>query len=217
MKYKCIVFDMDGTILDTLEDLTDSVNYALKTCGYPERTIDEVRFFVGNGIQKLIERAVPVGSSQADIQKVFETFMPYYKLHSADKTKPYDGIPEAIKELRAAGLLTAVVSNKADPAVQILVEQYFKGLFDSSLGESPAIAKKPARDMVDKVLSELGIAPEKAIYIGDSDVDVETAKNSGLDGLFVEWGFRSREFLLEHGAVDIVANTKEMVDFLLNK
>ena len=135
MRYKAAIFDMDGTILNTLEDLTDSTNYALAHHGFPERTIDEVRRFVGNGIRKLIERAVPAGTDVATIDKVFDTFASYYKEHSAIKTRPYDGIHDAIAKLRAAGVKTAVVSNKADFAVQDLCVDYFPGMFDFALGE----------------------------------------------------------------------------------
>ncbi len=142
MRYKAAIFDMDGTILNTLEDLTDSTNYALAHHGFPERTIDEVRRFVGNGIRKLIERAVPAGTDVATIDKVFDTFASYYKEHSAIKTRPYDGIHDAIAKLRAAGVKTAVVSNKADFAVQDLCVDYFPGMFDFALGEKSGIAKQ---------------------------------------------------------------------------
>lgn len=157
MRYKAAIFDMDGTILNTLEDLTDSTNYALSHHGFPERTIDEVRRFVGNGIRKLIERAVPAGTDVATIDKVFDTFASYYKEHSAIKTRPYDGIHDAIAKLRAAGVKTAVVSNKADFAVQDLCVDYFPGMFDFALGEKSGIAKKPAPDMVEECLRTLGL------------------------------------------------------------
>ncbi len=214
MSYKLAVFDMDGTILNTLQDIKDSINYALRENGYPERTMDEVRFFVGNGLAKLVERAVPDGLSEEERKKVFDTLIPYYIKHSADTTKPYDGIRELLVRLKKAGIKCAVVSNKADPAVQQLVIDYFDGLFDAALGESPAVAKKPAPDMTLKILSDLGTAPEDAVYIGDSDVDIQTARNSGLDEILVDWGFRSREFLIEHGAKRIVSTPDEVYEII---
>lgn len=213
MKYKFAIFDMDGTILNTLEDLKDSTNYALKNNSLPERTLEEIRFFVGNGIKKLIERAVPENTNQTIIEKVFSDFKEYYKIHCADKTSYYEGIPEAIKELRKRGIKTAVVSNKADFGVQELVEQYFKGLFDVALGESEGIAKKPAPDMVEKVLKILNANKEESVYIGDSDVDFNTAKNSALDFIGVSWGFRGRKFLKALGTQNIIDEPKELINF----
>ena len=210
MSYKLAVFDMDGTILNTLQDITNAINYALRENGYPERTIDEVRFFVGNGLHKLTERAVPATASCEDIERVFETLIPYYRAHSADTTKPYDGIKELLQRLKEAGVICAVVSNKANAAVGDLVKDYFDGLFDMWLGESPEIAKKPAPDMTKKVLETLGFKENEAVYIGDSDVDIMTARNSGLDEILVDWGFRSREFLKEHSAKRIVSSTDEV-------
>ena len=142
--------------------------------------------------------------------------MPYYIEHSADSTKPYEGICELLKRLKAAGIKCAVVSNKADAAVQQLVIDYFDGLFDAALGESPAIKKKPAPDMTKSVLNKLGISEKDAVYIGDSDVDIQTARNSGLDEILVDWGFRSREFLEQHGAKRIVSTTDEVYDIIVN-
>ncbi len=210
MSYKLAVFDMDGTILNTLEDITNAINHALRVNGYPEHTIDEVRFYVGNGLAKLVERALPEGSTEEDRKKVFDSLIPFYLEHSADTTKPYEGITKLLKDLKEAGVKCAVVSNKADPAVQELAVKYFDGLFDISIGESPEIKKKPAPDMTWKVLDKLGIAKEDAVYIGDSDVDIQTARNSGLDEILVDWGFRSREFLEEHGAKRIVSTTDEV-------
>ena len=201
---------MDGTILDTLQDITNSINYALRVNGCPERTIDEVKSFVGNGLAKLVDRAVPQDSTEEKKKKIFEDLIPYYLAHGTDNTKPYDGITQLLKDLRAAGVKCAVVSNKADPAVQDLVVNCFDGMFDMSLGERPGIKKKPDPDMTEKVLEELGIDKSEAVYIGDSDVDIMTARNSGLDEILVDWGFRSREFLEEHGAKRIVSSTGEV-------
>ncbi|MCI5622449.1 MULTISPECIES: HAD family hydrolase [Anaerostipes] len=215
MKYKLAIFDMDGTILNTLEDLCDATNYALSQSDYPARTIDEVRRFVGNGIRKLIERAVPTGTEEPEIEKVHEDFTKYYKVHCADKTKPYDGIMKLLEKLRAAGCQTAVVSNKADYAVQELCEQYFQGMFDAAAGEKEGIAKKPAPDSVNAVMKKLGTTKEHAVYIGDSEVDIETAKNAGLDCIVVEWGFRDREYLEEKGGKTFVTRPEEIKERIL--
>ena len=211
MKYELIVFDMDGTILDTLEDLKNSMNHTLRLHNMPERTLDEIRSFVGNGILKLIERAVPAGTSNDKIDEIHKDFMEHYEAHCADFTKPYDGVNNLIKELRNRGYKTAVVSNKADVAVQDLCIQYFPDLFDLAIGEKPEIAKKPAPDMVNTALEQLQISRENAVYVGDSDVDVATAKNSNLDMIAVDWGFRTREFLVEQGAEIIVSKPEEIL------
>ena len=199
MRYKAAIFDMDGTILNTLEDLTDSTNYALAHHGFPERTIDEVRRFVGNGIRKLIERAVPAGTDVATIDKVFDTFASYYKEHSAIKTRPYDGIHDAIAKLRAAGVKTAVVSNKADVAVQDLCVDYFPGMFDF------------------ECLRTLGLEKKDVVYIGDSDVDLATARNSGTDVIMVGWGFRDEEFIMSLGAPFVIHEPQKIVDIILGE
>ncbi len=214
-KIKLAVFDMDGTILDTLEDLQDSLNVTLEKMGYPKRTYEEVRSFVGNGIRKLIERAVPVGTQKEKIDQTFSLFMEYYALHCADKTKPYEGITTLLQHLKEKGLLTAVVSNKAHQAVVDLCEEYFDGLFDVAVGEQEGMAKKPAPDSVEYVLKQLGINKEDAVYIGDSEVDIATAKNSDLRAITVDWGFRDAEFLKQQGAEVIVSSTNELEKLLL--
>ena len=217
MRYKLAVFDMDGTILNTLEDLADSTNYALKANGLPERTIDEVRRFVGNGIRLLIERAVPTDTDKELTDKVFDTFKEYYKTHCAVKTRPYDGIKDVLLELRKAGCLTAVVSNKADFAVQDLCKVYFDNLFDFAIGEREGIKKKPAPDSVFEVLSKLNVEKDNAVYIGDSDVDFATSVNAGMDVIMVGWGFRDEEFLREKGAKRIIKQPSEIHDIILEK
>ena len=214
MKYELIVFDMDGTILDTLEDLKNSMNHTLRLHSMPERTLDEIRSFVGNGIRKLIERAVVNGTPNEKIEAIHKDFMKHYEVHCADFTKPYDGINDLIQELRNHGYKTAVVSNKAHDAVLGLCDQYFPSLFDLALGEKPEIAKKPAPDMVNLALEKLQIPREEAVYIGDSDVDVATARNSNLDMIAVDWGFRTREFLLEQGAETIVSKPEEILELV---
>lgn len=210
MGYKLAIFDLDGTILNTLEDLADATNYALEKHGYSGRTIDEVRRFVGNGIRKLIERAVPPGLPAAEIDKVHETFSDYYQGHCADKTRPYEGILPLLQRLRAAGCLTAVVSNKADAAVQPLCRHYYEGLFDFAVGERAGIRRKPAPDAVFEVLRRLKMDEADAVYIGDSEVDIRTAENAGLDSIIVTWGFRDREFLESQGARRFVDRPEEI-------
>ncbi|MDE5891406.1 MAG: HAD-IA family hydrolase [Acetatifactor sp.] len=215
MKYKLAIFDLDGTILDTLEDLADAVNYALGECGYPLRTIEEVRRFVGNGIRNLIERAVPDGLTEEEINRVHQTFSAYYQEHCADKTRPYEGILPLLKRLRAAGCLTAVVSNKADVAVQPLCQQYYEGLFDYAVGEREGIRRKPAPDAVREVLRRLRIEAGKAVYIGDSEVDIQTAANAGLESIIVTWGFRERAYLESQGGQRFVDRPEEIEEIIL--
>lgn len=215
MSYKLAIFDLDGTILDTLEDLKESTNAALAASGYPARTLDEVRCFVGNGIGKLIERAVPQGTSKEAIEKTLESFKEHYGIHCADHTKPYDGILELLEDLRKNGIQTAVVSNKADFAVQELCSRYFPGAFDFVVGERKGIRRKPCPDSVFEVLKTLKKTADEAVYIGDSDVDVETARQAGMDGIFVSWGFRGREFLTEHGATCIVDTPEELEQLIV--
>lgn len=210
MKYQLVIFDLDGTILDTLDDLADSTNAALQMHGFPVRTRAEVRAFVGNGIQKLIELAVPDGTDADVVQSVLQDFKVYYGEHCADKTKPYDGIMELIGQLRAEGYKTAVVSNKADFAVQELCEQYFPGMFDYVVGEREGVRKKPAPDSVNEVLNKLGMERACAVYVGDSEVDIATAENAKINHIIVEWGFRDRQYLMKNGAKVIVSTTQEL-------
>ncbi|MGN0518221.1 MAG: HAD family hydrolase [Acutalibacteraceae bacterium] len=215
MKYKVLIFDLDGTILNTLDDLTDSFNHVLTCANMPARTTDEVMGFVGNGIHKLIERGVPNGTSPQDIEKVYTEFKKYYAVHCADKTKPYDGIPELLEELKNNGIKLAVVSNKADFAVQSLCQQYFGGLFDCVIGERSGVRRKPAPDTVNEVISTLKAERSDVVYIGDSDVDIQTAKNAGLDCISVSWGFRNTEFLKKNGAKTIVNAPNDILNIVL--
>lgn len=209
-KYELAIFDLDGTLLDTLDDLADSVNFALSACGYPLRTREEVRSFVGNGIRKLIERSVPQETPVEQIDKVHETFTARYKVHCADKTKPYEGVMELLQTLLADGIKTAVVSNKADYAVKDLCAQYFPELLSEAIGERTGIARKPAPDTVNEVLRVLGVKKEQAVYIGDSEVDVETARNVGMDCIAVDWGFRDAGVLQAAGAKVVVSEAEQV-------
>lgn len=195
-----VVFDLDGTLLDTLEDLTDSVNYALKKFGFPERTIDEIRSFVGNGIANLIARVLPEGTENPHYDEVLKTFREYYARHCKDKTKPYDGILQMLDVLRGQGYQMAVVSNKFDAAVKELCALYFGDRIAAAVGECEKVRKKPAPDAVYQVLEELSVSAENAVYVGDSDVDLATAANVPMTCVSVTWGFRSRGQLLAAGA-----------------
>lgn len=211
MKYRLVIFDLDGTLLNTLEDLTDSVNYVLWKHGFKERTLEEVRGFIGNGIHKLIERSVPEGTAPFLTEECYKDFVPHYKVHCAEKTRPYDGIPELLQRLKEAGVKIAVVSNKADYAVKELCAKYFPGIFDEAVGERVGIHRKPSPDSVNEVIRLLGVTKEEAVYIGDSDVDVQTAENAGIDGIFVAWGFKGERFLREIGAGCIVTKPEEII------
>lgn len=192
MKYNTYIFDLDGTLLDTLADLAASCNYALRTHGMPEHSIDDVRRFVGNGVRKLMERAVPDGAANPDFEAAFATFREYYMLHSLDTTKPYPGVPEVLAELKAHGCRLAVVSNKMMAATVELCHHFFPDTIEVAIGENEAagIRKKPAPDTVFAALKELGVEKECAVYVGDSDVDIATARNAGIPCISVLWGFR---------------------------
>lgn len=211
MNYQLAIFDLDGTLLDTLEDLADSVNYVLRSFGHPERTLPEVRAFVGNGIRKLVERSAPKGTVEEEVDRMLARFIKYYKEHCADKTRPYAGIPKLLQVLREKGVKIAVVSNKADAAVKALCEQYFPGMLDEAVGERAGIARKPEPDTVNEVLKSLQIDKSRAVYIGDSEVDVQTARNAELDCIAVDWGFRDASVLKEAGA-EVIVSTPEALD-----
>ena len=212
--YNTYIFDLDGTLLDTLTDLAASANYALRTHGMPEHSSDDVRRFVGNGVRKLMERAIPNGEANPDFEATFDTFREHYMLHSLDTTQPYPGIPEALAELKAKGCRLAVVSNKMMPATVELCRHFFPDTIEVAIGEHEAegIRKKPAPDTVFAALRELGVEKYSAVYVGDSDVDIATARNAGLPCISVLWGFRDREFLLDHGATTFISKPKELLD-----
>lgn len=211
--YGAYIFDLDGTLLDTLGDLAASVNYALRTHRMPEHSIDDVRRYVGNGVRKLMERAIPDGASNSDFEATFATFRQHYMAHSLDTTKPYDGIPETLQALKAKGCRLAVVSNKMMAATQELCRHFFPDTIEVAIGEDEAhgIRKKPAPDTVIAALRQLGVGQERAVYVGDSDVDLETARNSDLPCISVLWGFRDRGFLLQHGAKTFISAPSELL------
>lgn len=214
MKYKLVIFDMDGTILNTLDDLTHATQYILAQYHFPTRTKEEVRQFVGNGIHKLIERAVPTATSNEVIDEVFEEFVKYYRLHCKECTQPYDGILDLVEYLKDHDVKVAVVSNKEDGAVQRLSDEYFPGLFDISVGERKGIAKKPSPDSVNEVMRVLNIDKKDTVYVGDSEVDIQTANNADIDQIIVEWGFRDKEVLIQNGAKVLVKDVNELKESL---
>lgn len=214
--YQLAIFDLDGTLLDTLADLHAGVNHALAAFGYAPRTLDEVRTFVGNGAQKLIARAVPAGTSQAQQDAVLAEFQTYYGAHCADLTKPYDGILPLLAQLQKDGVQTAVVSNKPDFAVQTLAAQYFPGLLAASAGAKDGVRKKPAPDSVFAVIHQLGAEGLRAVYIGDSEVDLQTAQNAALPCISVSWGFRDRSVLEQAGAACICDTVDALYQAICN-
>ena len=207
---KTLIFDLDGTLLNTLDDLRDSTNFALKKFGYAERSTEEIRKFVGNGLRMLIVRALPKDST--DVDAVLAEMKRHYVQNCMNLTRPYDGISEMLGKLRADGFRLAIVSNKAAPMVSLLRERYFAETISVAVGESDKIARKPAPDMVLEALRLLDAAREDAVYIGDSDVDLLTAKNSGIPCLSVGWGFRSVEDLHRAGAKTVYAAPCELYD-----
>lgn len=239
VRYKAAIFDMDGTILSTIEDLSDSVNYAMRECGHKcDFSYQETRQLFGSGIVTALRRALAVelgapaseymklGNDEStippeympadeDVQAVREVFSEYYPDHCAIKTGPYPGIHKLLDTLLEAGVKTAVVSNKIDPAVQELVKVHFPGKFSAALGEGAPLRRKPYPDMVDKIMADLGVSPEEAVYIGDSEVDVETAAASGLDCICVDWGFRDREFIKAHGGEVFVSEAMEIAKIII--
>lgn len=213
MKYTSVIFDLDGTLLNTLEDLAASTNYALSSCGMPVRTVDEVRNFVGNGIKMLMIRAVPDGESNPRFEEAFANFKKHYGENCRNVTRAYEGVPEMLAELKKQGIGTAIVSNKADFAVKELRDAFFPDI-EVAIGEREGVSRKPAPDTVFTAVKELGTDIVSAVYVGDSDVDIMTAKNAGIPCISVCWGFRSREFLVEHGASQIASNTVELMKML---
>ena len=211
--YKTYIFDLDGTLLDTLGDLAASVNYALRTHGMPDHSLDDVRQFVGNGVRLLMERAVPDGAMNPLFDEAFSTFRQHYMTHSLDTTRPYDSIPETLTALRERGNHIAVVSNKMMAATQELCRHFFQGTVEVAIGENEnqGIQKKPAPDTVFAVLKALGVGKDEAVYVGDSDVDIQTAANAGIPCVSVLWGFRDRDFLLSHGATTLISNPSQLL------
>ena len=217
------VFDLDGTILDTIEDLACAVNHALREHGLPEQPLAHTRASVGNGIRLLIEKSVPAGTPADLADAVFDDFRSYYAAHSRERTRPYPGVAEAVAELTAAGVACGVVSNKVDDVVRDLAAAYYPGAFRAVVGERPGIPRKPAPDSTFAVLEELGVPAASntagtphAVYIGDSEVDIATAAAAGLPCISVTWGFRGRDALLAAGATTLVDSPDELAACVLS-
>lgn len=212
--FKTYIFDLDGTLLSTLNDLASSTNYALRWAGMPERTIEEVRMFVGNGVKLLMERAIPEGVNNPKFEETYAKFREHYMEHNLDTTRPYDGVPELLHELKRRGKHLAIVSNKFYAATQDLAKHFFPDTIEVAIGERENIRKKPAPDTVLEALRQLNVSKEDAVYIGDSDVDIMTAKNCGLPCISVLWGFRDKDFLIEHGGSMFVEKPIEILSRL---
>ena len=211
---EAVIFDLDGTLLNTLYDLTDSVNWALEKYGQPIRSLEEIRAFVGNGLRNLMLQAVPNGDENPVFEDLFVFFREYYKSHCNIKTAPYEGVLELMKELKGRGVKMAIVSNKIDAGVKELNEIHFKEYIDIAIGEREGISRKPAPDSVNEALRLLGVDKEHAVYVGDSDVDIQTAKNAEVRCISVSWGFRDEIFLMEHGAGIMIDRPLELLEYL---
>ena len=215
MKYKAVLFDMDGTVLDTLGDLAAAVNHTLREFSMPERSIAEVAAALSNGAAYLIAHTVPAGTPKELTDKVLAAYAPYYDAHCDILTGPYDGIVPLMQKLRERGVKLAVISNKQDTAVKPLAEKYFPGLLEIAVGESTEVRRKPNPDAVLAALRHIGVEREDAIYVGDTEVDLQTARNAGMECASVDWGFRTREQLVEIGAEHIFDTVQELEEYLL--
>ena len=215
-KKTTVVFDLDGTLLNTLDDLAASLNYTMSEMGFPSRTLEEVRQFVGNGIAVLLGRAVPEGTDDETVEKAITIFKGHYGVHCNDRTAPYEGILPLIDRLQERDIKMAIVSNKADFATKELSRIYFQGKIPVAIGEKEAegIRKKPAPDTVFKALELLGATVEDAVYVGDSEVDIATAENAGMDAILCSWGFRDVEVLKKLGAEVIIDDPSELLPFV---
>ena len=209
--FETYIFDLDGTLLSTLDDLVASTNYALRWAGMPERTVEEVRMFVGNGVKLLMERAIPNGINNPKFEETYAKFREHYMEHNLDTTCPYEGIPELLRELKRRGKKLAIVSNKFYAATQELAKHFFPDTLEVAIGERDSIRKKPAPDTVLEALKQLGASKDNAVYIGDSDVDIMTAKNCNLPCISVLWGFRDKDYLVKHGGTIFVDKPSEIL------
>ena len=216
MRYQAVLFDMDGTVLDTLDDLASAINAAMRQFGYAELTREQVRRYVGNGSRVLVERAAPEAGSER-VEEILAWYKPYYTAHCSIQTRPYEGILPLMRTLCAAGLPLAIISNKPDRTVRELAEAFFPGLTALAVGEneSAGIRRKPWPDMIDAAAARLGLAKKDCLYVGDSEVDIATARAAGMDCASVLWGFRSREELLEAGASRLFETPEELEAFIL--
>lgn len=214
-KYKAVLFDLDGTLINTLDDLADAANYMLRHFGYPEFDTEAYKYKVGNGMRRLMERALPEDHrTTADIDAAMDVFMPYYSEHSLDKAKQYDGISDVLQKLRNMGIKTAVITNKAHAAAVKILDNMLPGCFDVIFGQREGVPTKPDPTSANTVISELGVLPNECIFIGDSGVDMQTANNTGAFALGALWGFRTKDELIENGAMAVIEKPAEILKFI---
>lgn len=215
LKLTGVLFDLDGTLLNTLDDLAISANYALSECRYPSRTKEEIRLFVGNGVYQLIRRALPQEEpTKEEINECLDIFRSHYLVHMNDHTAPYDGILPMLQRLKEAGYTIGVISNKLEPAVRQLCEHFFPGLVDIAVGDLPPRPNKPSPDIVFAAMEAVGLSQESCVYVGDTNVDIETGRNAGLSVISCSWGFRDREHLIQAGATTIIEQPAELLKLL---
>ena len=217
MKYQAVLFDMDGTVLDTLDDLCDSINHSLAEFSLPQVSREHVRQCLGNGAAFLVSHSIPAGSSPELEAEVLAFYKPWYDAHCLIKTAPYEGILPMMQSLKEQGLRLAIISNKPDRAVQELSDAFFPGLLELSVGESPSVRRKPAPDTVLTAASQIGLSVDQCVYVGDSEVDLQTARNAGMDCISVTWGFRDEAQLIEAGASVLVRTPEELESLLLRE
>ncbi len=213
MKYKAVLFDLDGTLLDTLGDIGGTLNHVLQENNYPPRTMAEYRKLVGNGALRLTRDALPEGTPEDEVQRVFREYRDYYRDHPCTVTVPYEGASELLEKLRCSGVSVAVVSNKPEVTAKKIIGRFFPGVL--TVGDDGVHPRKPAPDNVYRALEELGVAPEEALYVGDTEVDAATAKNAGMDAAIVGWGYRDRDFLLAHGAKEVLDTPDRLLEKIL--
>ena len=214
MSYRAVLFDMDGTVLDTLEDLYRAVNRSLEEFSLPTVNRERVRAGLGNGAAHLIDFCVPEDCPEARRQQVLAWYKPWYDAHCRIATRPYPGIVPLMERLREKGVKLAIISNKPDPAVRELAEAFFPGLLETAVGESERVKRKPDPSAVLTAAERMGLAVSDCVYVGDSEVDVQTARNAGMDGIFVSWGFRTRQQLIAAGADRIADSAQELEQLL---
>lgn len=211
---KLVIFDLDGTLLYTLEDLTSSVNYALALYGYKTRSLEDISSFVGNGVEYLMRQAVPADLDERDFAECYASFKEHYSKHCCEKTRPYDGIMETLRILKSRGLVVGIVSNKFQDAAEDVCEHYFKGLYDIVVGESDNCRRKPAPDGIDMICEKFNVDKEDVLFFGDSEVDIKTAENAGVYCVSVLWGFRDVELLKKNGAKVFINNPLDIADII---
>ncbi len=214
MRYTTVIFDLDGTLLNTLEDIRDSVNHIMRKYGCPERSLEQIRMSVGNGSGVLLEKSLPEGRNTPGFDEILDEYVKWYEEHNLIKTAPYEGVTEMLRAVAASEHKLAVVSNKPDANARALVRHFFGAYVSVAVGEKPGIARKPAPDSVRAAMRELASFPYETVYVGDSDVDLKTARAAGIDCISVGWGFRSPDFLREMGAKTVITRPMELVKLI---